>query len=245
MYNVISSQRFKYLRSSVFFVILCTAPCLAYIFFRISRVPLSQIPAGDAITGADIVIGCLDGGFIMVLIGILASLLICADFTTQSIRQIIGKGTSRLSYTLGTIITCSVFCLGIMLLYSLCNFGFGAAYYGQAGLDKWKTLLWLLLAIVCLAFFYTAYIMFIASLSKRASVTIPLAVVTPSLSELLVMSFATKSMKQYPIDPLAVFNNIYLHDHKICPRIYSAIALIVAGIIFTILSIIVVKKKEY
>ncbi len=245
MHNVISGQSFKYIRSSAFFVMMVLMPCLAFVFYRLADSQVSNAPADVTITGVQVLTGILDGGFVFVVSGILASLLICSDFTTQSIRQIIGKGTGRLSYTMGTLISVFLFCMIMILFYYLSLFGFATISFEKAGLDEWRTLLWLLLATAAMAFFYTAYLMFIACLTKRATITVPLAIVTPSLSELLVSSFATRSMKQYPIDPISVFNNIFLHDHKTCPRIYCAIAFIVAGIIFTILSIIVVKKKEY
>ncbi|MBP5492714.1 MAG: hypothetical protein J6Y08_07705 [Clostridiales bacterium] len=249
MNNVISSQSFKYLRSSAFFVIMVLMVCLAFGDFWLARSSLNSVPEGVSaqyeITGLSLLVSSVEGGIVYVIVGLLASLLICSDFSTQSIRQIIGKGTGKLNYTLGTLFTIFLFSMIVVLFYYLCTFGIFTVYCKKAGLNEWKQLLWLLLATFCATFNYTAFVMFVASLSKRVSITIPFAIMTPSILELVVMTFSTKEMVKYPLDLTTSFENILYATHKACPRIYSVLGLVALGIIFTILSIIVVKKKEY
>ena len=56
----------------------------------------------------------IEGDTMFMFIGILATLLFASDFSSGSIRQIIGKGIDRTKYVVGTLVSVSAFVLVMM-----------------------------------------------------------------------------------------------------------------------------------
>ncbi len=244
MNNVISCQKFKFLKSSAFFVMMVLAPFIAGFLYAAYRLANPDLPGADYYA-LDVMLTSMDGDIIFLIVGILGALLISMDFSSTSIRQIIGKGTKRLNYTLGTVLTSFMVSILPVFLMCLSLFVIGLIAFGQVGSTDTMTIVWVILGLLVSSFWFTSFNMFIGSLTKKTSLTVIFAILTPTLIRIFVALAEKAAKRELPIDPITALNNIVYQDVCTSTKICSVIGFVVAGLVFTILSIIVVKKKEY
>ena len=89
MTNIMSSQMYKNVRSGAFrFMMIFMIPFgfFLYAMFR----SLSGPAYGCGYTGISTLRYALDGDFFFMIVGILSAIIFCLDYSSTSIRQIIG-----------------------------------------------------------------------------------------------------------------------------------------------------------
>lgn len=243
MTNIMSSQMYKNVRSGAFrFMMIFMIPFgfFLYAMFR----SLSGPAYGCGYTGISTLRHALDGDFFFMIVGILSAIIFCLDYSSTSIRQIIGKGIDRTKYTLGSIITTFLTTmLPISLLY-VTLFVIGSVHNKDMGPITFMDIVWLILCSLSAAFCFTSFNMVIASLSKKTSITVICAILSPTLVRLTVLLIGTLIKKDLPLDPIAAFTTIIDEGVPTATRLANFSGFMVMGLIFTGLSIMIVRKKD-
>ena len=176
MCNLISSELFKITKSKVTYVI-------GGIFFAMAilqAVAFASIASIEEmigkITGIIGLMTPLDGDISYIVISIFITIIVCQDFSTGSIRQIIGKGSSKVKYILAKYIAMVLVVTVFMAAYSLIDFA-AFSIIGETGTFNATVMQHLcifMLGAFSMILGYTAITEFICIAFRKNTITIPL-----------------------------------------------------------------------
>ena len=228
MINMISSQLFKVRKSLIWPVVTISYIVLTFVGF-IDQLLAKEVP--DSLYEH-----FLTHDYIFIIVGILAALLLSIDYTSGSIKQIIGKGTSRIKYAIANCIVVSAAALIMMLVNYCVLYAFYSPVYGSKALGIGSVqeleIIIALTATVC--FMYTAFTMIIAFLSGKTSVTL----ITSMLMATVLMNIVPPG--KGAIDPIHLLrSSTVFNDWRITVGI-----MLIEGVLLLIASIVVLNKKE-
>lgn len=175
MCNLIASELFKIRKSKVTYVIASIFAIIALLQMAIIKWAESTGQAIGEITGIAGFVSPLGGDMNYIFIGIFITIIMCQDFSTGSIRQIISKGTSRTKYVLAKYIAMVVTAFAFILECSLlCFIGFTMMKeVGEINAEIIKHLLMYVLGAFCMILGYTAITELICILFRKNTITIP------------------------------------------------------------------------
>ena len=175
MCNLISSELFKIMRSKVTYTIGMIFVALAIFQTVVVKIAVSMGKVMVSPTGIDGFVSPLNGDLSYIVIGIFVTIIMCQDFSTGSIRQIIGKGTSRVKYVFAKFIAMVIVISVLMAGYSVVCF-LGCSLIGEVGelaSEVMKHLLVYVTGACCMILGYTAITEFVCILFKKNTITIP------------------------------------------------------------------------
>lgn len=176
MCNLISSELFKIWKGKVtyvvgiLFVVIALLQAVVYGSFAASANMEVEI------TGILGILTPLEGDFSYIIISIFITIIVCQDFSTGSIRQIIGKGSRRANYVFAKYIAMILVVAVFMLAASIIDF-IAFSMIGEVG--EFSSEVIVQLVIFALGAFsmilgYTAITEFICIVFKKNTITIPL-----------------------------------------------------------------------
>ncbi len=176
MCNLISSELFKIMKSKVTYVTASIFVGLAIIQMVVYKMAETMNEAIGAVTGIVGFVLPLEGDISYVFLGIFITIIMCQDFSTGSIRQIISKGVSRTKYVFAKYVAMVLVIALLMAVYSLiCFIGFSIiGGVGELNQEVIKHLLLYVLGALCMILSYTAITEFVCILFKKNTITIPI-----------------------------------------------------------------------
>ena len=248
MYNLIASELFKIRKSKVTYVIGCVFIALAILEVVVYSSFAGMQDVAEYATGIDGLLTPLEGDLSYLIICIFITIIVGQDFSTGSIRQIIGKGTSKGRYILAKYIAMVCVSAIFLLLFSLIDF---AAFSVLGGIGEWnlhivKHFLIFLVGAFSMILGYTAITEFICILFRKNTVTIPVNLMLILVGGITaeVLSFLTQNeifIKYWLPSMSASFGDFDLQfGEKI---IYIFIFLTIA-VAFSAMSVWVFEKKD-
>lgn len=176
MCNLISGELFKIMKSKVTYVtagIFVVMAVLQMVVYKMAETMNDNI---GELTGIAGFVSPLDGDFSYIFLGIFITIIMCQDFSTGSIRQIISKGVSRTTYVFAKYVAMVLVAALLMAFYSLICF-IGCSIIGGVGelnQEVVKYLLLYVLGALCMILGYTAITEFVCILFKKNTITIPI-----------------------------------------------------------------------
>ena len=186
----------------------------------------------------------IEGDTMFMFIGILATLLFASDFSSGSIRQIIGKGIDRTKYVVGTLVSVSVFVLVMMAALFLSLFLSGSLLGEGIGSFHESNIGNVLLCVLVFGFFYVAYILLIVSSSRKVSISLIAAILTPTILNLITKGITLLTKKNFLFDPLTQMSTALSESATNAQRVTALVCYFIAGLFLCVASIIVIKKRD-
>ena len=243
MHNVISAQMYKCFKTKGFYILLMIA-LLSTVFDLIKVTTTLQSNPELKIEGFTSTYDALSGGMFLLLVGIYAALVFSSDYTSLSIRQIIGKGTKRTAYILGSLLTVTVVSLIISSAAYVAAFLRGTFIGSGTGTFDGLMMIRFLVVIIVFGFMYVAFTALIANITRKTSLTMLISIFTPTILQLVAVSITSLAKIDVLYDPITMMDvatsvKTSTQDYLIAVIIYFC-----AGILLTYMSIIVGKKKD-
>ena len=206
MSNLLRSQFFKIKRSKSFYImilvtIFAATMCLTAL--------ISQKDLAADMTGASTMVYGCGGDVCCMMVGILAAFLLCSDFTSGSIKQIIGKGVNRNKYTLASILSVGVVGTGLLILLATLSFAMGYFYTGKVGAINGATFLYFVVGLIICALNYTSYICLITMRFRKISISLIFAILSPSLLDILSRLFGSLVNHGEPATVISLNTHVY------------------------------------
>ena len=183
MNNLMKSQFFKIKRNRCLYIMLGVVLFMAFVGVTMAS---NMKAEGNVVTGVDVVFNSYGGDVCAMIVGILATFILCMDFTSGSIKQIIGKGVNRVKYTMASIFSVSITATIMLALLGLISFGFGIVIFGHTGSIEISSLGYLILGLIVIALNYTSYIAMITMAFRKISISLIFAILSPSLLDIFV-----------------------------------------------------------
>lgn len=244
MNNVISAQTFKCFRSKAFrimtLIMIPISVFLTLIFKEMQNSSDEPIP----VTGFSMISNGLEGDLLFIFIGILVTLLFTVDFSSGSIRQIIGKGIDRTKFLLGTIVSMTIH-VAIMLATSYASLFVSGSLLGEGiGTLQGSNFGRMTLCVIVLGFFYIGFTMCIVTLSRKVSISLITVILMPSMFTLIVRAISVFTKKDCPIDPVTLMSRILEGNLSSTWILVSLVAYFVAGLLLCGASIMLLKKRD-
>lgn len=242
MSNVISSQLFKARKLKSVKVSTITGFCFAAFIVIMIKVfgDNEQAP----ITGMSM-FDDLSQSFIYLFLVVFANNILSADWTSSSVKQILGKGTSRVKYCIGSMIVTGV----LTFIYAVFIQGSGFILGCIAG-DGVGTVLddmWLIfVGFLLISFNFTSIIMFLYCFIKKSSAVIMIVSFLPIVSDLTstILVAMTGNEKFVYISYFKLMEDV-IHLNQDPNQ--SVIAYVVIGaitIFFTAASVLTFRKED-
>ena len=238
MSNLLRSQ-FKSLYIMILVTILTSTMCLSML--------ITQKQQGMEVNGiSSMIYGC-GGDVCCMLVGILASFLLCTDFSSGSIKQIIGKGVNRNKYTLASILSVAAMAFGLLLLLAALTFTMGLIFTGEVGLASGTSFIYFVLGLIVCALNYTSYVCLITMRFRKISISLIFAILSPSLLDIVARVFGSFAKSEDGAAVISlnmhVANMISLDtafsDRMISYGVMGCMTLVMAG-----LALYIFKKKD-
>ena len=186
----------------------------------------------------------MESEYMYLVVGIFASILFMGDYSSGSIRQIIGKGVSRGKYVLGTLFPVYFFSLILLLVTGSVSFLAATVFGDGVGNVPAQEWIWLVVANLIFVFMFTAFVMMVASYFRKISVTLIIALLTPSILAAFSDGVKYFSGKRWGLDPSSQLSKVIAVDAAFFDRLIPALIYLGIGCVFTYLSIMIVRKRD-
>lgn len=248
MFNLIASELFKIGKSKVTYVIGSVFAFMALVQIVAYASMASMEEMIGQITGIRGMMTPLEGDLSYIIISIFVTIIVCQDFATGSIRQIIGKGCSKIKYVFAKYIAMVLVIVVFMASYSLIDFvGFSAiGSVGDFNSESIKQIMIFGLGAFSMILGYAAIIEFICILFKKNTIAIPLSLlftfVGGMVAQLIFYFTENEKIFQYWLSNMSA--SFCVFEVEISQKmIYIAIFLVIA-IVFSALSAFIFHKKD-
>jgi len=244
MHNVISAQLYKCFKTKGFYIMLIIAViCTATDVVIVSTTLQSK--ETEVINGFLSMYDALSGGLFLIFVGIYAAIAYSSDYSSKSIRQIIGKGTKRTVYTLGMLVTVTAVSLIIVAAAYASGFIKGTIFGSGVGSFNAAMMIKFVIAVLVFTFMYVAYTGLIANLTRKTTYTLLITIFTPPLLQMVMIIIKAVSKQDVlMLDPISMMDKAVTVGTPNGEYLTAVIVYFCAGIIFTYMSIIVAKKKD-
>ncbi len=177
MSNVISSQFFKTIKLHSTKVTGISSICFAAFL-----VLMAKAFGEEPVTGTDM-FNALSETFVYLFIVVFINNIISADMTTSSIKQMFGKGVSRVKYCLGTILVTGISTYIFTVIMQFAGFGMGTLIGRSVGNFDVKSIGFSLLGYLVISFNFSSLIMFLYSIIKKSAGVIMIASFMPIITD--------------------------------------------------------------
>lgn len=248
MCNLIVSEWYKITKSKVTYVIGIVFLLMAFLQMLVFGYAEFGTDMDGVLTGVRGITVPLDGDISCSIIGIFATIFICQDFSTGSIRQIIGKGSSKVKYVLAKYITLVMAITVFMILYSLIDF-VAFSLLGEIGEINQDVLLHLLvfaLGSFSMILSYTAIMEFISIAFRKNTITIPLSVMFLVVGSIItqVLYYITENENMYKYWLVNMSANFGNFEIGINEKLTYIVILVIVAIVFNGLSSFIFQKWD-
>ena len=242
MSNVISSQFFKARKlKSVHFSII-TGFCFAVFIVLMTKAfgDNEQAP----ITGMSM-FDALSQSFIYLFLVVFANNILSADWTSSSVKQILGKGTNRVKYCIGSMIVAGILTFIYAVFMQGTGFLFGCVLGNGVGavLDNF----WLIfVGYLLIAFNFVSIIMFLYCFIKKSAAVIMIVSFLPIVSD-LTASILLATTNNENVAFVSYFKLMEDVIHLNPDSTQSVISYIILGaitIIFAAASVLTFRKED-
>lgn len=243
MHNVISAQLYKCLRTKSFYVLVAIS-FISTLFDLITVSVNLRVRPEMIVEGFDSMYEALSGGLYFLFIGIFASLVFTSDYSSQSIRQIIGKGTKRTSYTFGSIFTVFVLSLVIAAVAYVAAFLRGTFVGSGTGPFDGLMILRFVCAVLVFGFMYVSFTQLVANITRKTSWTLIIAIFAAPILQLCSFTLTALTEKKMFFDPITLMDLATSTSTAPADYLFAVIPYFCAGILLTCASIIVSDRKD-
>jgi len=245
MNNVISSQSFKCVTSKAFKVFaLITIPISVLLFVMFNGMKDMQEEGTIIVNGITTVRESVGGDMLLMVLGIFAALLFAMDFSSGSIRQIIGKGIDRTKYVVGTLVTIALYALLLMGTMMVILFVLGSVFGEGTGISGFSEIGWIIAGTLVFVTFFVSAVMFIACLSRKTSISLIFAILSISVVNIICQLLSLITKKNLLVDPGTMFSQVISAEATLSERIIPLVSYFILMLVFGFASIMVVRKRD-
>ena len=242
MNNVTRSQSFRISKSRTFriMMIFSVIGAIAACMTGVENIEAEARP----FTGYAALYTAMDSEYIFMIVGIFASIIFMGDYSSGSIRQIIGKGISRERYVIGTLSSVTFFSLVLLFISDSIAFIMGTVFGEGVGHVPAQEWIWPVVANLIFVFMFTAFTMLVVSVSRKISVTLVIALLTPTFLAGISDIVKHYTDRKWGIDPSSQLTRIMKQDTAFIDRLIPSVAYLAVGCLFVYLSIMTVRKRD-
>ena len=178
MSNVISSQFFKTRKLHSARITGISGLCFAAFL-----VIMAHFFGEEPVTGIDM-FNALSETFVYLFITVFINNIISADFTTSSIKQMLGKGVDRTKYCLGILFVAGISTFIFIVIMQFAGFGMGTLVGRSAGSIDIESVGFSLCGFLVIVFNFTAFILFLYTIVRKSAAVIMIASFMPIITDL-------------------------------------------------------------
>lgn len=244
MNNVISAQTFKCLRSKAFRIMTLLMIPIGVFLTIIFKEMQSVSDEPVTVNGFAMIKNGLEGDMMFMFIGILVTLLFAVDFTSGSVRQIIGKGIDRTKYVLGTIVSMILLVVIMLVTVYASLFATGSLLGDGVGSPQDAKFGLLTLCVIAFGFFYVAFSMCIVTLSRKVSISLITVILAPSIFTLILQGITLITKKDCLIDPVTQMSRVLSDNASNAQILIPLVVYFAAGLLLCGASIMLLRKRD-
>ena len=240
MSNVISSQFFK--AGKIKGVKVTTIFGLCFVGFIVLMCKMfSEVP----ITGMDM-FDTFSQSFMYLFLVVFANHIISADWTSSSIKQILGKGTDRVSYCIGTMFVAVILTFVYEVLLMIAGFALGSVVGEGIGVVDIKSVGFILGGYLLISCNFVSIIMFLYCFIKKSAAVIMIVSFMPIISDLLstIVIGMTGIENAAYISYFKLMEDVTRANPDSTQNVVSYVVLTAITIFFAAASAIVLRKED-